>query len=99
MTVPPVGVPAHEAGVVTVAVNVTGCPYTGELVEAAREVAVEGTAGVTGAEGPDATLLPAEFAAVTVKEYVVPFVRPSNVVDVVAAPTETVCPPGAAVTV
>jgi hypothetical protein len=54
-------------------------------------------AGVAGAEGVEAALVPTMLAAVTVNVYEVPLVSPVTVH--VVASVEQVCPPGEAVTV
>src|SRR5579871_756803 len=53
--------------------------------------------GVTELEADDATLLPTEFVAVTVKVYAVPFVRPVTAIG--EAVPVAVRPPGEEVTV
>jgi hypothetical protein len=56
-----------------------------------------GPEGVTALDGADGGPVPNAFAAVTVKEYATPFVRPVTVIGL-AAPV-AVSPPGDAVTV
>lgn len=53
--------------------------------------------GVTAVDAVEAVPTPAEFRAVTVKVYAVPFVRPVTLIGLVAP--VAVAPPGLAVTV
>src|SRR5436309_2623148 len=72
-------------------------------VGSAEPVAVTGGGlsgcGVTGLEGEDGSLVPAAFVAVTVNVYVVPFVSPVMLAEVVAPSTLTLLPTGEEVTV
>lgn len=56
-------------------------------------------ARVTGADGEEATDVPAVFDAETVKVYVLPTVNPVTVTDVEVADALTCAPPGDATTV
>src|SRR5690242_16617248 len=86
--------PPFEAG----AVHETTASLPPGFAETA--VGAPGTViGVTLADGADAALVPAAFAAVTVNVYAVPLVRPVIVALVAGAATLTDKPPGAAVTV
>jgi hypothetical protein len=55
--------------------------------------------GVTAGLAIDAGLVPIALVALTVKVYLVPFVRPDITRDVVVPPTLAVAPPGVALTV
>src|SRR6188768_365962 len=86
------GEPPFDAG--GVKRNVT-CPLPGTV---APIVGAPGTvAGVTLFDGADASPVPIEFVAVTVKVYALPLVRPVTVIGDVA-PLATM-PPGADVAV
>lgn len=67
------------------------------LAGVAKVIIPTGSGGVTAALATDAAPVPAEFVAVTVNVYAVPFVRPVTTNGLIAP--LTVAPPGLAVTV
>jgi hypothetical protein len=83
--------PPSLAGAVHVTV---ACALPAEAVPMVGIPGTVGAAGVTWFEEPEGELVPMELAAVTVKVYTVPLVRPLTAVDVAVAPAVAVIPPG-----
>ena len=89
-----IAAPPFEVGALQVTVACVFPPVAETLVGAPG-----GAAGVTGFEGADAALVPAELVAVTVNVYAVPLVSPETVVLVDDPLADAVRFPGDDVTV
>jgi hypothetical protein len=89
-----IALPPFEAGAVQVTV---ACAFPAVALTVVD--APGGPTGVTAFDAAEAEPVPAAVVADTVKVYEVPLVSPVTVAVVIVPPTDTVWPPGIAVTV